>query len=77
MTVLNCTCGHPGLTYDGPREDCPIHGREHLCYADENGNAEECIEDCPGCHYEGNAGCDSWPDCDLCNPDGYGWVFSL
>lgn len=26
--------------------------REHWLYADENGNPEECIEDCPGCFPE-------------------------
>lgn len=25
--LARCTCGHPGLTYDGPAEDCPTHGR--------------------------------------------------
>lgn len=23
---VHCACGHPGLTYDGPVEDCPTHG---------------------------------------------------
>lgn len=26
MNGAECTCGHPGLTYDGPHEDCPLHG---------------------------------------------------
>lgn len=21
-----CSCGHPGLTYDGPQVDCDVHG---------------------------------------------------
>jgi hypothetical protein len=24
--LSHCTCGVPGLTYDGPREDCAVHG---------------------------------------------------
>lgn len=45
--------------------------RDHLVYADENGAPEECIEECPGCHWEGNTDCEALPyGCDLCDPDG-------
>jgi hypothetical protein len=45
--------------------------REHFVYVDEKGEPDECIEDCPGCHYEGNADCEALPyGCDICDPDG-------
>lgn len=45
--------------------------REHLLYADENGVPLECIEECPGCHWEGNPDCEALPyGCDLCDPNG-------
>ena len=60
--------------------DCPatehIHGcfaeeREHLVYVDQNGEPDECTEDCPGCHWEGNADCEAIRGgCDICDPDG-------
>lgn len=24
-----CHCGTPGLDYEGPQEDCPVHGRSY------------------------------------------------
>lgn len=45
--------------------------REHWCYADENGEFDECLEDCPGCHWEGNTDCEAIrAGCDICDPDG-------
>ena len=44
--------------------------REHLLYADENGAPLECIEECPGCHWEGNRSCEALTSgCDICDPD--------
>jgi hypothetical protein len=44
--------------------------REHWGYVDENGEFDECIEDCPGCHWEGNPNCEALPyGCDICDPD--------
>lgn len=45
--------------------------RWHLVDVDENGEPIECIEDCPGCHWEGNTACE-WLryGCATCDPDG-------
>ena len=24
--TAECSCGYPGLTYEGPEEDCDVHG---------------------------------------------------
>lgn len=45
--------------------------REHTAYVDEMGNPDECTEDCPGCHWEGNRSCEALASgCDICDPDG-------
>ena len=45
--------------------------REHLVYVDEKGEPDECVEDCTGCHWEGNADCEAIASgCDICDPDG-------
>lgn len=49
----------------------PGNGTDHLVYIDNMGRPDECTEDCPGCHWEGNIGCEALlGGCDVCDPDG-------
>jgi hypothetical protein len=57
---------------DSPERFREPEGREHLVYVDEWGRPDECTEDCPGCHWEGNLDCEALSSgCDLCDPDGW------
>ena len=42
----------------------PLMAVDHLVYEAENGEPEDCIDECPGCH--AGDGCADPEGCDLC-----------